>query len=90
MLSALAHGIPCVLTPTAAEGIGLRSGHDCFVAETPEQWADAIARLMEDDDLWTEIADNSQKYMRSAYSFAQGRKHMRAAFEAADLYNSLK
>jgi GT2 family glycosyltransferase len=90
VLSALAHGIPCVLTPTAAEGIGLRSGHDCFVAETPEQWADAIARLMEDDDLWTEIADNSQKYMRSAYSFAQGRKHMRAAFEAADLYNSLK
>jgi GT2 family glycosyltransferase/glycosyltransferase involved in cell wall biosynthesis len=88
VLSALASGIPCVLTPTAAEGIGLRSGHDCFIVESPEQWADAIKRLMNDDILWAKIADNAQAYMQESYSFAVGRERMREAFEAADLYNS--
>lgn len=90
VLSALASGIPCVLSPTAAEGIGLRNGHDCFIAETRDQWADAIEQLLKDDNLWTKIADNAQTYMRESYSFAQGRARMRAAFEAADLYNSLE
>jgi GT2 family glycosyltransferase/glycosyltransferase involved in cell wall biosynthesis len=88
VLSALAHGIPCVLTPVAAEAIGLRSGHDCFIAETPEQWADAITRLMQDDALWMKISDNAQAYLRDAFSFERGRAHMLAAFEAVELYNA--
>nr|WP_245396765.1 glycosyltransferase [Jiella sonneratiae] len=35
VLGALARGIPCVLTPVAAEGTGLRSGFDCLIAEDP-------------------------------------------------------
>ena len=86
VLSALAYGIPCVLSPTAAEGIGLRNGHDCFIAETEEAWATAIQALSEDDALWEKIADNAQAYMRDAFSFERGRGHMREAFEAVELY----
>lgn len=89
VLSALAHGIPCVLTPTAAEGIGLRHGHDCFIAETPTQWAEAISRLMAEDDLWKTMSAHAQGYMREAFSFERGREHMREAFEAATLFQSL-
>lgn len=89
VLSALAHGIPCVLTPTAAEGIGLRHGHDCFIAETPTQWAEAISRLMAEDELWTQMSNHAQSYMRDAFSFERGRKQMREAFEAATLFQSL-
>ena len=87
VLSALAGGIPCVLTPTAAEGIGLRSGHDCFIAETPEEWASAIQKLSEDDALWLTIVDNARSYMRDAFSFDRGRAQMRKAFEAVELYS---
>ena len=89
MLSALASGTPCVLTPTAAEGIGLRHGHDCFIVDTPDQWADAIAQLMDDDDLWTSMTTNARDYMRDTYSFANGRVKMRAALEAANLFGSV-
>lgn len=89
VLSALAHGIPCVLTPTAAEGIGLRSGHDCFVAETPKQWVTAIEQLNSDKALWEKISANAQAYMADAFSFQRGRLLMRDAFEAADMYKSL-
>ena len=64
VLAALAHGVPRVLTPTAAEGIGLRHGHDCLIATTPGEWRDAILKLQGDDDLWQKLSDNARGYVR--------------------------
>ncbi len=87
VLAALAHGVPCVLTPTAAEGVGLRHGHDCMIATTPVEWRDAITRLQGDDALWQAISDNARTYVRQSFSFETGRELMRAAFESIDLYS---
>ncbi|MCR9062161.1 MAG: glycosyltransferase family 4 protein, partial [Rhodobacteraceae bacterium] len=89
VLSALAHGVPCVMTPIAAEGIGLRHKHDCFIAETPAEWSEAVKALNEDDALWQRISGNALDYIREAYSFEVGREKMRKAFEAADMFLSL-
>lgn len=89
VLSAIAHGIPTVLTPVAAEGIGLRHGHDCLIAETPEAWAQAITRLMEDDALWTALSTAARAYAAERFSFAEGRTRMKAAFEAVDLFGAV-
>lgn len=88
--SALAHGIPCVISPIAAEGIGLRSGHDCIIASTPEQWLAGITQLNTDAELWKNLSQNARSYMRDAFSFENGRTMMRTAFEAADMYGSFK
>lgn len=88
VVSALAHGIPCVVSPIAAEGIGLRSGHDCYIAERPEDWIKAIERLMLDDTLWEAMSQNARSYMHSAFSYTAGRELMRSAFEAADLFGA--
>ena len=88
VLSALAHGIPCVISPIAAEGIGLRSGYDCVIARTPDDWVDAIIALTRDDALWEAMSQNARAYMHSAFSFDKGRDLMRAAFEAADMYGA--
>lgn len=89
VLAALAHGIPCVLTPTAAEGIGLRHGHDCLIATTPEEWRDAIDQLQKDDALWQSVSDNARAYARQSFSFENGRDLMRIAFESVDLYSPI-
>jgi GT2 family glycosyltransferase/glycosyltransferase involved in cell wall biosynthesis len=89
VLSAIAHGIPIVLTPVAAEGIGLRHGHDCLIAETPEDFARAILRLMEDDALWTSVSTTARSYAAERFSFAEGRAKMKAAFEAVDLFGAV-
>lgn len=86
VLAALAHGIPTVLSPLAAEGTGLRHGHDCLIAQTPQDWAKAIEDLQCDDALWHRISGNARAYVSCNYSFAKGRESMRAAFEAADMY----
>jgi len=86
VLSAMASGIPCILTPTAAEGIGLHSGHDCIIAERPEDWVTGIQNLSIDDVLWTTIADNAQSYVRNSFSFDCGRTQMRKIFDAVGLH----
>ncbi|MBF9045970.1 glycosyltransferase [Rhodobacterales bacterium LSUCC0031] len=89
VLGALAHGIPCVLSPVAAEGIGLRHGHDCMIAETPQDWAEAIARLSQDDALWSAMSGAARTYAADSFSFAAGRAKMKAAFEAVDLFGAV-
>lgn len=88
VFSALSHGIPCVVSPIAAEGIGLRSGYDCIIADRPEEWVNAIGQLCRDDDLWETLSQNARRYMRTSFSFQRGRLLMRAAFEAADMFGA--
>ena len=88
VLNALARGTPCVLSPVAAEGTGLRDGEDCLIAERPQDWAEAIARLNDDAALWQRIADNARTHAARTYSFERGRDLMRAAFEAVELFGA--
>ncbi|HYA67092.1 MAG TPA: glycosyltransferase family 4 protein, partial [Acidimicrobiales bacterium] len=52
---ALAAGLPVVATTVAAEGMGLVDGEHVLIADTPEQFADAIARLHTDNALWERL-----------------------------------
>ncbi|RID90310.1 glycosyltransferase [Gemmobacter lutimaris] len=90
VLGALAHGIPCVLSPVAAEGIGLRSGYDCLIANTPAEWESAILRLLDDAGLWNRISTHARELVEDVYSFTKGRKDMRHAFETVDIFGMLE
>jgi len=89
VLNALAYGLPIVLTPTAAEGIGLRHGHDCLIAKTPEEWVAAITRLNQDDELWHSMSKAARAYVATQFSFEAGKAKMKAAFEAVDLFSHM-
>lgn len=86
VLSALAYGIPCVLSPMAAEGIGLRHRQDCMIAATGTEWCEAITMLYDDDALWTEMSEAGRKLATTQFSFERGRDQMRKAFEAIELF----
>ena len=89
VLGALAYGIPTVLSPVAAESTGVRSGLDCIIAKNPNDWADEIARLYQDEKAWKEMSVNAQKFTDQYYSFKAGRELMKAAFEAVEIYRTL-
>jgi glycosyltransferase involved in cell wall biosynthesis len=55
----LGHGLPCVLTSVAAEGIGLTDGQDALIADTAEEFAAAILRLYRDAALWSRLSESS-------------------------------
>lgn len=86
VLGALAYGIPTILSPVAAEGIGLRDGVETLIAKTPDQWLEAIKKLNYDPDLWLNISQAGQEYVDTFYSFSAGQKLMAEALENVDVF----
>jgi len=82
VLDAISHGVPCVLSPVAAEGTGLTDGVDCLIANSPEEWADRVARLYSDEALWSRISENARRLAQDFYSFERAKSTLRAALDS--------
>ena len=74
--SSLAVGLPCVATAVAVEGMGLESGKDVLVADSPRKFAEAIAVLCRDDALWHRLSDAGRAFVHQEYSLAVTRKRL--------------
>lgn len=64
----LAHGLPVVASPIAAEGMGLRDGEHLLVADSPEAFADAMVRLHSDAALWSQLAAAGRSRILADYA----------------------
>jgi glycosyltransferase involved in cell wall biosynthesis len=69
LLLSMAHGLPAVASPIAAEGIPARDGHDLLVAGGATEWADAVVRLHRDASFWSALAANGRALVSAHYSF---------------------
>ncbi len=49
---AAAHGLPVIATPLLARQLGWRHERELLVADSPQEWAQAIDRLNNDANLW--------------------------------------
>jgi GT2 family glycosyltransferase/glycosyltransferase involved in cell wall biosynthesis len=85
VVDALSFGVPSVLSPIAAEGVGLSEGAEAMVARTPAEWVEAIAALHEDEARWARMSDAALSFARRTYSLERGIENMRAAVEMAGL-----
>jgi GT2 family glycosyltransferase len=67
VLEALHHGLPLVTTPVGAEGI---AGLDdvASLAETADQFAEALLALLKDDALWRKHSDAGKELISGGYS----------------------
>lgn len=65
---AMAAGIPQVSTRIGAEGMGLTHGRDILIADGAREFADAVVRLYEDEDLRKKIASNARELVAERYS----------------------
>ena len=75
---ALASGLPVVTTSIGAEGMGLQNGDGgTLVADDPEAFADHVARLYADRNLWNQLS-------------AQGRQHIESHFTPHCIARQLK
>jgi GT2 family glycosyltransferase len=86
VLGALAHGIPSILSPVAAESTGVRDGVDCLIARDPAEWVEVIVRLYSDKESWQRMSQSATGFTRENYSFEVGLEKMRRAFDLVGLY----
>jgi O-antigen biosynthesis protein len=67
---AMAHGLPVVTTSFGAEGFGFVDGRDFIVADTAEDFAQAIVRLWSDPALYEALRRNAWQRIDESWSMA--------------------
>jgi GT2 family glycosyltransferase/glycosyltransferase involved in cell wall biosynthesis len=79
---AMARGVPTVLTSIAAEGIDITPEENALIANSAEEFSNAIIRLCCDDALWNSVRRDAINTVRTTLGVTQLRHQLQAALEA--------
>lgn len=83
-LEAMAAGRPVVGTTVGLAGLGLRNGVDVHVADRPEDFADRVVALMDDDDDALRMARTARQVVEHRFAWARiGARYADAVLSAA-------
>ncbi len=69
ILEALALGTPVVSTSKGAEGLDLQDGKHLLIADTPQEFAEAVTRLLSDAALREELGHRGREQVRRLYDW---------------------
>jgi glycosyltransferase involved in cell wall biosynthesis len=69
ILEAMASGLPVVSTTKGAEGLSVKDDDNIIIRDDPDQFADAMLRLMDDNDLHRKISDNGKELIDRRYAW---------------------
>ena len=67
VLNALARGLPVVASPEGAEGLEVVDKEHLLVSASPESMAEAVCRLVGEEDLWRSLSENGRALVRRRY-----------------------
>jgi glycosyltransferase involved in cell wall biosynthesis len=70
ILESMAAGVPVVSTALGAEGLRVRPGEHLLLAESPQEFRDAILRLVNDAELWRRLAESGNDLVRREYDWS--------------------
>ena len=65
---AISAGIPVVTTSIGAEGFPVRDGEECFIADSPEEFAEKCNKCLEDPVLWHNFSVKSRLMIAENFS----------------------
>lgn len=71
LLEAMAMKIPCVTSTLANNALGAIPGEQIMVADQPEQYAQFIVQLLNDQALLDRIAENGYQYVMNNFNWKQ-------------------
>jgi glycosyltransferase involved in cell wall biosynthesis len=83
VLESLGRGVPTVVTPVAAEGLHLSDGVDTLIADTPQDFANAVIRLHADEELWRRIVAGGFELLERHFSQQNMEKTLAGLLELA-------
>lgn len=69
ILEALGRGLPVITTAVGCEGLGLTDRRETLIADTPQEFAGAVDRLMIDDELWMTLSRAGRAFVEQHYDW---------------------
>jgi GT2 family glycosyltransferase/glycosyltransferase involved in cell wall biosynthesis len=82
VLESLGHGLPCVMSEVAAEGLELSGDLAWLVARTPQDFVEKITRLHEDEMFNLQLSEAGLAYIEGRHSAGNVKEALRAAVGA--------
>ncbi len=79
--SSMSYGVPCVSSAFGTEGTGMVHNENIMIAKTPEEFADYIQQLFNDEVLWKKISDGGIKFIKDNYAPETVEKMMDLLFD---------
>ena len=73
-------GVPVVATSVAVDGTELRAHEEILVADEPREFAQALIRLYESEELWNRLSENGVRKTRELYSVEAAREKLEFLF----------
>jgi glycosyltransferase involved in cell wall biosynthesis len=83
ILEAFARGLPVVTTTIGLEGIDATPGQEVLVADTPQDFADAVTRLLMDKALQADLAIKGRQLAERSYDWQVVLGKMDVIYQAA-------
>lgn len=83
--TSMSYAVPVVATQIAAEGMFLEDGVDVLMAESDEDFADAIIKLHEDKKLWNKLSKNSLNNIEKYFSFKAAQHNIKESLNELEL-----
>jgi glycosyltransferase involved in cell wall biosynthesis len=65
---AIAAGVPVVTTSVGAEGFPVTDSKDCFISDSPEEFAEKCTQCLNDPDLWHNFSTKSRMMLHENFS----------------------
>ena len=62
-------GVPIVSTSIGAEGIAVRDGENILIADTPDTFAQAVVRVLQDPTLGERFRQNGRRWVEERYNW---------------------
>jgi polysaccharide biosynthesis protein PslH len=82
ILEAMALGSPLVSTSIGAEGLGLQDGRELLIADTPQQFADAVIRLLRDARLRDTLARQARETAVRRFSWESVARTLEGVYDS--------
>src|SRR5262249_15839511 len=86
VLAAMSFGVPSILSPAAAEGIGSQTEVHHLTARLPSEWVKSICKLYSDEASWNEMSKHALSFVAENYSFQRGEETLRQALEIISVF----
>lgn len=83
ILEAMAMGVPVISTTIGCEGLDVRNGEHLLVADTPESFAYACARVLRDKELALRLAQNARQLILQRYDAKVALRSLDEIYERA-------
>ena len=73
----MSHGVPCVATSIAGEGMGARDGSEIVIADSADAFADAVIALYRDEVKWNQIAQGGLRSLERVFGMDVAQRQLR-------------